>query len=344
MSRVPDVVECAPAAVAIRRLPSRPLTASPARPCRHSVTRPGRPMRHSAGNSRDDATSSLLRRGRPGPYGAAAPAPGITGRQELAQTGHLVTRELRERDTPHTQVVSECLPGARILPPGPILPVISRGRVAAVTARSPGVHGARSVLLGRGRGRSRWGSVSCSLKLQVSECQSNLLTAGARRSGEVGGDHVARGPAGSLPLAVVPAGGARVGVPHDLLQVAERPAGVEVQRRERVPHRLRGRGGGAAAGPDSCGRTGAAAHRAPARAVSPVETSSIWSQRGPAAVHAASMASATPAVPRAARGRCTPGGTAPAVLARWPTAEHSSRVRPTQKRAASARAASAVIR
>jgi hypothetical protein len=30
-----------------------------------------------------------------------------------------------------------------------------------------------------------------------------------------------------------------VGVPHDLLQVAERPAGVEVQRRERVPHRLR---------------------------------------------------------------------------------------------------------
>jgi len=35
---------------------------------------------------------------------------------------------------------------------------------------------------------------------------------------------------------VVPLGGARVGVSHGVLEVAERPAGVEVERRECVPH------------------------------------------------------------------------------------------------------------
>jgi hypothetical protein len=35
-----------------------------------------------------------------------------------------------------------------------------------------------------------------------------------------------------VPGPVIPPGGTRVGVPHGALEVAERPAGLEVQRRE----------------------------------------------------------------------------------------------------------------
>ena len=35
-----------------------------------------------------------------------------------------------------------------------------------------------------------------------------------------------------VPGLVVPLGGARVGVPHGALEIAERPVGIEVQRRE----------------------------------------------------------------------------------------------------------------
>jgi len=39
---------------------------------------------------------------------------------------------------------------------------------------------------------------------------------------------------GSKPGLVVPPRGARVGLPHGVLEVAERPSGTEVERRERV--------------------------------------------------------------------------------------------------------------
>jgi hypothetical protein len=56
--------------------------------------------------------------------------------------------------------------------------------------------------------------------------------------GQVRGDHLARRTAGPVPRLAVALGGARVGVTHNLLEVAERSAGVEVQGRERVSHRL----------------------------------------------------------------------------------------------------------
>ena len=76
-----------------------------------------------------------------------------------------------------------------------------------------------------------------------------------------------------------------------------------------------------------------------------VETSSIWSQMGSAVVLAASRASATPAAPSSSPGPFHAARAASQSAASRPgaAAEHSSRVRSTQNRAASARTGSAVI-
>lgn len=98
-----------------RRRAARAVTAGRTCPCRHPVTRPGR---HDAPSSRLSPVRCPIEPAgtprREGRRAAAAPAPGITGPGRTGRTrqepGIVPWRALRDRGTPHTQGVSECLP------------------------------------------------------------------------------------------------------------------------------------------------------------------------------------------------------------------------------------------
>ena len=68
---------------------------------------------------------------------------------------------------------------------------------------------------------------------------ANAHPGGSPGGRQICGYHVAGGTTRRLLTGVIAPGGTQVSVAHDLRQVAGRPAGREVQRRERVAHRLR---------------------------------------------------------------------------------------------------------